>query len=358
MDSTEVDLDLVASYDFHLPRELIAQHPVEHRIDARLMLINRKLGTIAHHHVRDLPDLIEPGDALVLNNSKVIPARLVGSRTATGGRWEGLFLRQGQDGVWEILSKTRGQIQVGETITLQDRDGRDFPALTVLSKLEGGHIAVRPLDSSAGLWEVLEKYGRVPLPPYIRDGQMVDRDIENYQTVYAKTPGSVAAPTAGLHFTRDLIRHLQQKGVYTAAVTLHVGLGTFRPMSSDRLSEHEMHFEWGELSEGSAEKLNVCRTERGRVISVGTTSTRVLESAAQISGEKYAAWSGETNIFIRPPYQFRGVDALLTNFHLPKSTLMALVCAFAGRDLVMDAYRTAIQQQYRFYSYGDCMLII
>lgn len=358
MDSTEVDLDLVASYDFHLPRELIAQHPVEHRIDARLMLINRKLGTIAHHHVRDLPDLIEPGDALVLNNSKVIPARLVGSRTATGGRWEGLFLRQGQDGVWEILSKTRGQIQIGETITLQDRDGRDFPALTVLSKLEGGHIAVRPLDSSAGLWEVLEKYGRVPLPPYIRDGQMVDRDIENYQTVYAKTPGSVAAPTAGLHFTRDLIRHLQQKGVYTAAVTLHVGLGTFRPMSADRLSEHEMHFEWGELSEGSAEKLNVCRTERGRVISVGTTSTRVLESAAQISGEKYAAWSGETNIFIRPPYQFRGVDALLTNFHLPKSTLMALVCAFAGRDLTMDAYRTAIQQQYRFYSYGDCMLII
>ena len=358
MDSTEVDLDLVASYDFHLPRELIAQHPVEHRIDARLMLINRKLGTIAHHHVRDLPDLIEPGDALVLNNSKVIPARLVGSRTATGGRWEGLFLRQGQDGVWEILSKTRGQIQVGETITLQDRDGRDFPALTVLSKLEGGHIAVRPLDSSAGLWEVLEKYGRVPLPPYIRDGQMVDRDIENYQTVYAKTPGSVAAPTAGLHFTRDLIRHLQQKGVYTAAVTLHVGLGTFRPMSADRLSEHEMHFEWGELSEGSAEKLNVCRTERGRVISVGTTSTRVLESAAQVSGEKYAAWSGETNIFIRPPYQFRGVDALLTNFHLPKSTLMALVCAFAGRDLTMDAYRTAIQQQYRFYSYGDCMLII
>lgn len=358
MDSTEVDLDLVASYDFHLPRELIAQHPVEHRIDARLMLINRKLGTIAHHHVRDLPDLIEPGDALVLNNSKVIPARLVGSRTATGGRWEGLFLRQGQDGIWEILSKTRGHIQVGETITLQDRDGRDFPALTVLSKLEGGHIAVRPLDTSAGLWEVLEKYGRVPLPPYIRDGQMVDRDIENYQTVYAKTPGSVAAPTAGLHFTRDLIRHLQQKGVYTAAVTLHVGLGTFRPMSADRLSEHQMHFEWGELPEGSAEKLNVCRTERGRVISVGTTSTRVLESAAQVSGEKYAAWSGETNIFIRPPYQFRGVDALMTNFHLPKSTLMALVCAFAGRDLMMDAYRTAIQQQYRFYSYGDCMLII
>lgn len=358
MDSTEVDLDLVTSYDFHLPRELIAQHPVEHRIDARLMLINRKLGTIAHHHVRDLPDLIEPGDALVLNNSKVIPARLVGSRTATGGRWEGLFLRQGQDGVWEILSKTRGQIQVGETITLQDRDGRDFPALTVLSKLEGGHIAVRPLDSTAGLWEVLEKYGRVPLPPYIRDGQMVDRDIENYQTVYAKSPGSVAAPTAGLHFTRDLIRHLQQKGVYTAAVTLHVGLGTFRPMSTERLSDHEMHFEWGELPEGSAEKLNVCHAERGRVISVGTTSTRVLESAAQVNGQQYAAWSGETNIFIRPPYQFRAVDALLTNFHLPKSTLMALVCAFAGRDLVMDAYRSAIQQQYRFYSYGDCMLIV
>lgn len=358
MDGTEVDLDQVSAYDFHLPRELIAQHPVEHRIDARLMLINRKLGTISHYHVRDLPDLIEPGDALVLNNSKVIPARLVGSRTSTGGRWEGLFLREGEDGIWEILSKTRGHIQIGETITLQDRDGRDFPALTVLSKLEGGHLAVRPLDSTARLWDVLDQFGRVPLPPYIRDGQMVDRDLENYQTVYAKTPGSVAAPTAGLHFSKDLIRHLQQKGVYTAAVTLHVGLGTFRPVTADRLSQHEMHYEWGELPEGSAEKMSLCKSENGKVIAVGTTSTRVLEAAAQSTEKPYMTWSGETNIFIRPPYQFKAVDALMTNFHLPKSTLIALVCAFAGRDLVMEAYRTAIQQQYRFYSYGDCMLII
>jgi S-adenosylmethionine:tRNA ribosyltransferase-isomerase len=358
MDSTDVDLDQVAAYDFHLPRELVAQHPVEHRIDARLMLIDRKHGTIAHHHVRDLPDLIEPGDALVLNNSKVIPARLVGSRTSTGGRWEGLFLRQGDDGVWEILSKTRGNLTVGETITLQDRDGRDFPTLTVLSKLESGHIAVRPLDRQASHQDILERFGRVPLPPYIRDGQMVDRDLENYQTVYARVAGSVAAPTAGLHFSKDLIRHLQQKGVYTAAVTLHVGLGTFRPVSTDRLSQHHMHFEWGELPEGSSEKLKFCRAEGGRVIAVGTTSTRVLESAAQATGQPFDTWSGETNIFIHPPYQFRATDALLTNFHLPKSTLLALVCAFAGRDLVLEAYRTAIQQQYRFYSYGDCMLIL
>lgn len=358
MDGTDIDLDQVAAYDFHLPRELIAQHPVEHRIDARLLLVDRKQATLAHYHVRDLPDLIEPGDALVLNNSKVIPARLVGSRTATGGRWEGLFLREGENGVWELLSKTRGNIAVGETITLQDRDGRDFPALTVLSKLEDGHIAVRPLDPSASRIEILERFGRVPLPPYIRDGQMVDRDLENYQTVYAKVAGSVAAPTAGLHFTKELLRHLQQKGVYTAPVTLHVGLGTFRPVSSKTLSQHQMHSEWGELPDSSAEKLRLCRAEGGRVIAVGTTSTRVLESAAKSSGRPFEPWSGETNIFIHPPYQFQAMDALLTNFHLPKSTLLALVCAFAGRDLVMEAYRTAIEQQYRFYSYGDCMLII
>ena len=358
MDSTEVDLDQIAAYDFELPRELIAQHPVEHRIDARLMLIDRKLGTISHHHVRDLPDLIEPGDALVLNNSKVIPARLVGHRTSTGGRWEGLFIRESENGVWEILSKTRGHLQIGETITLQDREGRDVPALTVLARLADGHLAVRVIEPGNGQFEVLERFGRVPLPPYIRDGQMVDKDFENYQTVYAKNPGSVAAPTACLHFTKDLIRHLQQKGVVTAAVTLHVGLGTFRPVSTERLSDHQMHTEWGELPESSAERLNRCRAENGRVIAVGTTSTRVLEAAAQASGKVYSNWSGDTNIFIRPPYQFKAVDGLLTNFHLPKSTLIALVSAFASRDLVMEAYRVAIQQQYRFYSYGDCMLIL
>ncbi len=357
MKQVDMDQDSLELFDFQLPRELIAQHPVEHRIDARLMLIDRKLGTIEHFYVRDLPDLIQPGDALVLNNSKVIPARLTGTRTSTGGRWEGLYLREDVDGVWEILSKTRGSLTIGETISLRDRDGRDVPVLTVLARLEDGHLAVRPVDGQ-GREEVLARFGRVPLPPYIRDGQMVDKDQETYQTVYAREPGSVAAPTAGLHFTADLIRHLQNKGVITAAVTLHVGLGTFRPVSTKRLSEHKMHFEYGEFPETSAEKLRRCRENGGRIVAVGTTSTRLLEAAAQQTGSALQAWKGSTDIFIRPPYEFLAADAIMTNFHLPKSTLLALVSAFAGRDLVMRAYHEAIEQRYRFYSYGDCMLIL
>lgn len=358
MNQTQWDADLVESYDYHLPRQLIAQHPVEHRIDARLMLIDRQRQEISHLYVRDLPDLIQPGDALVLNTSRVIPARLVGSRTATGGRWEGLFLQSGEQGVWEILSKTRGRLAVGETLSLQDHEGREQPLLIVLAKLASGHLAVRPMDRDLSLEELLERFGRVPLPPYIRNGQMVDRDVESYQTVYAKQPGSLAAPTAGLHFTSDLIKHLQQKGVMTASVVLHVGLGTFRPVSAERLSEHPMHSEWAELPETTAERLQQCRRQQGRIVAVGTTSVRVLESAARATGGPHQAWSGQTNLLIRPPYRFQAIDALMTNFHLPKSTLLALVCAFAGRELVMDAYHRAIEQKYRFYSYGDCMLIV
>jgi len=357
MKQVDVDQDSLELYDFQLPRELIAQHPVEHRIDARLMLINRQTGTLEHFYVRDLPDLIEPGDALVLNNSKVIPARLTGTRTSTLGRWEGLFLREDYAGTWEILSKTRGSLTIGETISLRDRDGRDLPVLTVVARLDDGHLAVRPLDGLT-LDEVLERFGRVPLPPYIRDGQMVDKDQETYQTVYAREPGSVAAPTAGLHFTIDLIRHLQNKGVTTAPVTLHVGLGTFRPVSAARLSEHKMHSEWGELPEASAAKLQQCRERGGRVIAVGTTSTRTLEAAALQTGQALQTWKGSTDIFIRPPYEFQATDALMTNFHLPKSTLLALVSAFASRELILRAYHEAIEQRYRFYSYGDCMLIV
>ena len=207
MKNTQIDLDEVAAYDFKLPRELIAQHPVEHRIDARLMLIDRKSGSIEHYYVRDLPELLAASDALILNDSKVIPARLIGTRTSTGGKWEGLFLRVDSQGVWEILSKTRGNLTPGETLSLRDREGRERPLLTVIARLEEGNLAVRPIDMETR--EVLDQYGRVPLPPYIRDGQMVDQDVESYQTVYAKHPGSVAAPTAGLHFTSDLIRHLQ-----------------------------------------------------------------------------------------------------------------------------------------------------
>lgn len=356
MADIKMDEDDVRAYDFQLPRELIAQHPVEHRIDARLMLLDRQQGSIEHLYVRDLPDLIRPGDALVLNDSKVIKARLIGCRSSTRGRWEGLFLGE-ENGVWRILSKTRGKLVEGETITLRDCEGRDVEMLSIVARLEGGHLAVRPLQGDS-TEEILGRFGRVPLPPYIRDGQMVDTDVRSYQTVYAKRPGSVAAPTAGLHFTADLIRHLQSKGVVTAPVTLHVGLGTFRPVASEKLSEHKMHTEVAELSENSALKLQRCREQGGRVVAVGTTSTRVLEAAAAQSGQAFTTWAGETDIFIRPGFDFAAVDALMTNFHLPKSTLLALVSAFAGREFVLQAYAEAIEQRYRFYSYGDCMLIL
>lgn len=357
MNDTEFDAGSVDAYDYELPRELIAQHPLDHRIDARLLLIDRKSGELTHHYVRDLPDLLNVGDALVLNNSKVIAARLVGKRTSTQGRWEGLYLRAADNGFWELLSKTRGHLTPGETISLRDHDGRDSEQLVVCSRLEEGHLVVRPLEPIA-IDDFLARFGRVPLPPYIRDGQMVDQDVESYQTVYAKHPGSVAAPTAGLHFSTDLIRHLQRRGVVTAAVTLHVGIGTFRPVATARIDDHNMHYEWCELTDAAAAKIMETRSAGGRVVAVGTTSVRVLESAAQKNSPQLLGWSGETNIFIRPPYKFQMVDALLTNFHLPKSTLLMLASAFAGRDLIMQAYREAIEERYRFYSYGDCMLIV
>ena len=357
MNDTEYDAGSVEAYDYELPRELIAQHPLDHRIDARLLLVDRKSGELSHHYVRDLPDLLNVGDVLVLNNSKVIAARLVGHRTSTRGRWEGLYLRAEENGFWKILSKTRGYLTAGETISLRDHDGRDSQQLVVCSRLEEGQLVVRPLEP-IGIEEFLVRFGRVPLPPYIRDGQMVDQDVESYQTVYAKNPGSVAAPTAGLHFSTDLIRHLQRRGVLTAAVTLHVGIGTFRPVSTARIEDHKMHSEWCELTEAAAAKITAARAAGGRVVAVGTTTVRVLESAAAKNSPHFGGWSGETNIFIREPYPFRVVDALLTNFHLPKSTLLMLVSAFAGRELIKQAYRAAIEERYRFYSYGDCMLIV
>ncbi len=357
MNDTEFDAGSVDAYDYELPRELIAQHPLDHRIDARLLLVDRKSGTLSHHYVRDMPDLLNAGDALVLNNSKVIAARLVGKRTSTQGRWEGLYLRSADNGFWELLSKTRGSLTPGETISLRDHDGRDSEQLVVCSRLEEGHLVVRPMEP-IGIEEFLSRFGRVPLPPYIRDGHMVDQDVQSYQTVYAKNPGSVAAPTAGLHFSTDLIRHLQRRGVITAAVTLHVGIGTFRPVAAQRVDDHKMHAEWCEITDVVASKINDARAAGGRVVAVGTTSVRVLESAARLNAGKLAGWSGETDIFIRPPYQFKMVDALLTNFHLPKSTLLMLVSAFASPDLIKHAYQEAIRERYRFYSYGDCMLII
>ncbi len=354
-------------YDYHLPRERIAQDPLPTRSDARLMTVDRSTGEIDHYHVRDLPELLRVDDALVLNNTRVIPARLVGYRTKTGGRWQGLYLRSDQETeLWEVLTKTRGTLVAGETITVQDRDGRDGMLLKIVARTDEGHLIVKPELPSGFVEELtlheaadwLERFGRVPLPPYIRDGHMVDADVENYQTVFAQPRGSVAAPTAGLHFTKQLIDNIGAKGTEICEVTLHVGIGTFRPIATAQLADHQMHEEWGQIDAATAEQICARRERGGRCVAVGTTSVRVLESAAAACGGQLKAWTGTTDLFIKPPFDFQVVDALMTNFHLPRSSLLVLVSAFATRKLAMKAYQTAIEQEYRFYSYGDAMLIV
>ncbi len=363
-------------YDFDLPRELIAQHPLANRGDARLMLVDRQSGRIDHAHVRDLVDYLNPGDALVLNTSRVVPAKLVGYRVATRGRWQGLFLAvDPQTGVWEVLTKTRGRLVDGEAIMVQDRSGRDALTLRCIARTDDGHLLVKPepplaverpgrSETPASLaaeadsaFELLERFGRVPLPHYIRDGQMVDSDLTDYQTVFANQPGSVAAPTAGLHFTKPLLNRIGEAGVEIAGVTLHVGIGTFRPITVDSLDQHRMHSEWGELTAASCDALNRTRAADKRVIAVGSTSVRVLESAALAGGGRLASWRGETDLFIRPGHRFAGCDAIMTNFHLPRSSLLVMISAFAGRELIRAAYDEAIRNEYRFFSYGDAMLI-
>lgn len=351
-------------FDYDLPRELIAQEPLANRADARLMVVDREAGTIAHHHVRDLPDLLRGGDRLVLNNTRVVPAKLVGRRDETGGGWEGLYLGDASNGAdessseWRLVCKTRGKLKAPESVTLFDRDGRDAERLWLVEKLDEGQWLARA-ESGRSAEEVLGAIGRVPLPHYIRGGQMVDSDVSRYQTVFAKKPGAVAAPTAGLHFTETLLRQVERRGVEFTALTLHVGMGTFRPIKTTA-DEHEMHAEWCELTPEAAAAINATRAEGGRLVAVGTTAVRTLETAANnaAGGDAVAAWSGETDLFLRPPHEFRAVDALLTNFHFPRTTLLLLVQAFGGVELVRRAYREAIEEEYRFYSYGDAMLIV
>jgi len=342
-------------YDYDLPRDLIAQQPLAVRSDARLMIVRRESKTIDHVHVRDLPEILSANDCLVFNDTKVIPARLVGRRDRTGARWSGLFLAADENGVWQVLSKTRGKLEAGEAIVVVSWDVRQSVTLRLLTKLDGGVWAVRPEPLGDPL-EILQRVGRVPLPPYIRDSEMTESDIETYQTVFAAQPGAVAAPTAGLHFTRDLLTQLRQRGIERQMVTLHVGIGTFRPITAERLDEHVMHSEWCSLSAETARQLNQARAAGRRVIAVGTTVARTLESAAE--PRELQMFQGPTNLFIRPPYQFRAVDALLTNYHLPKSTLLILVRTFGGDALIRRAYEQAIAERYRFYSYGDAMLIV
>ncbi len=344
-------------YDFELPPELIAQHPPANREDARLLSMNRAANSIDHAHIRDLPDLIHEGDCLVLNNTKVIPARLTGFRGDTRGRWNGLFLESDVDGNWRMLSKTRGKLKPGETILLQDRNGVERFEMTMLTKLDDASWVAR-VNEEGSTEDLLSQIGRVPLPHYIRGGNMIDADLEDYQTVFARQSGAVAAPTAGLHFTTRLIRLLVDRGVRIAQVTLHVGIGTFRPVTANDLDEHVMHFETGELTEKAVAVIQQTRLSGGRVIGVGTTSVRVLETAAACSADGLLEpWSGKTDLFIKPPYEFKAIDGLLTNFHLPRSTLLVLVRTFGGDELIKRAYAEAVEERYRFFSYGDAMLI-
>jgi S-adenosylmethionine:tRNA ribosyltransferase-isomerase len=335
--------------DYELPRELIAQEPLDDRDASRLLVIDREQGSIAHHHFRDLPNLLSRGDLLVLNDTRVLPARLIGKREKTGGKWEGLFLGEKQ-GLWELLAQTRGRPVIGETIVVAPGPLR----LTLRDRIDG-HWLAEP-SPRGDVMELLAISGRVPLPPYIRKGRANEVDVQRYQTVFATMDGSVAAPTAGLHFTPNLLERLRTRGVNVATVTLHVGLGTFEPIKTDDPSQHRMHAEWGEVPATTVAAVNACKSAGGRVIAVGTTATRALESAAREGTLK--PWRGETDIFIYPPYRFRVLDGLITNFHLPRTTLLLLVAAFAGVDLIKTAYAEAIRERYRFYSYGDAMLLI
>ena len=338
------------THDFYydLPEELIAQTPLQQRDASRLMTLDRTTGDIGHRHFYDMVELLNPGDCLVLNNSRVLPARLLGHRVPTMGAVEVLLLKDKGDGVWECLTKPGRKTQPGTELSFGD----GALTATVVDALDTGNKLIR-FHYEGIFLEVLERLGKMPLPPYIKEELA---DGERYQTVYSKINGSAAAPTAGLHFTRELLEKIQAKGVKLAYVTLHVGLGTFRPVKAEEITEHHMHSEFCMMSRETAQLLNETRRAGGRIVCVGTTSCRTLESLVQDDGtfEERSAW---TEIFIYPGYQFKVMDALITNFHLPESTLVMLVSAFAGREHVLHAYNVAVQERYRFFSFGDAMFI-
>ncbi|MCD4728043.1 MAG: tRNA preQ1(34) S-adenosylmethionine ribosyltransferase-isomerase QueA [Pirellulales bacterium] len=348
------ELDL-GNYDYDLPKGLIAQSPVVCRTDARLLVVDRGRNLLEHRYIRDLPEYLHDGDCLVINDTRVVPARLVGHRRNTGGHWEGLFLEARPDGLWRVMCKTRGKLEPGDSVTLLSAVGNDDVQLQLAARQSDGTWIARPMAEEDAL-TLLDRVGRVPLPPYIRKGRMIESDREHYQTVYAQVPGAVAAPTAGLHFTAALLDRLARQGVEICTLTLHVGPGTFRPITSETLAGHQMHSEWGCVGQQTVDLIAECRRRGGRVIAVGTTSVRLLETAS--AGGEPMPFSGHTDLFIRPPYRFRAIDALLTNFHLPRTTLLVLVRTFGGDKLIRRAYEEAIREQYRFFSYGDAMLIV
>ncbi|BAM47169.1 tRNA preQ1(34) S-adenosylmethionine ribosyltransferase-isomerase QueA [Amphibacillus xylanus] len=340
----------IEEFDFDLPEHLIAQTPLKDRTASKLMVLNRNDKSLEHRHFSDILDYLKPGDCLVLNNTKVLPARLYGVKEDTGAKVEVLLLHQKENDHWEVLVKPAKKVKLGTKLSF----GEGRLTATCTEILEHGGRIVR-FDYDGIFLEVLTELGEMPLPPYIKE-QLADQD--RYQTVYAKAEGSAAAPTAGLHFTNDLLEEIKAKGIEIAFVTLHVGLGTFRPVSVDRIEEHDMHSEYYHLSSKEAEKINRVKSQDGRIIAVGTTSTRTLEAIASENNGEIVPTSGWTSIFIYPPYQFKAVDAMITNFHLPKSTLIMLISALAGREFILDAYHEAIKQEYRFFSFGDAMLIV
>ena len=337
-----------SDYFYELPPELIAQDPLEDRSSSRLMVLDQKTGAVSHHVFREIPSFLRPGDCLVLNNTRVIPARLLGVREETGGAVEVLLLKRRTGDVWECLVKPGKKARPGTRLAFGD----GLLHAQVEDVVEDGNRLIRFFYD--GIWEeVLDRLGEMPLPPYITHKL---QDKNRYQTVYARFDGSAAAPTAGLHFTPKLLQQIEDMGVDLAYVTLHVGLGTFRPVKVENVKEHHMHSEYYQVSAEAAEKINRTKKNGGRVICVGTTSCRTVESAADENGQVEAG-CGDTDIFIYPGYRFKVLDALITNFHLPESTLVMLVSALAGREHVLAAYEEAVKERYRFFSFGDAMLI-
>ena len=340
-------MDLKDFY-YDLPEELIAQDPLEDRSSSRLLVLDRKTGDIEHKIFRDIIDYLNPGDCLVINDTKVIPARLIGVKADTGAAIEVLLLKRRQNDIWECLVKPGKKAREGAVIVFGEGDLKG----EIVDVIDDGNRLIH-FEYEGIFEEILDKLGQMPLPPYITH-KLADKN--RYQTVYAKNEGSAAAPTAGLHFTKELLESIRAKGVEIANVTLHVGLGTFRPVKVDKIEEHHMHSEFYCIEESEAEKINNAHKAGGRIIAVGTTSSRTLESASGDDGVVIAG-SGDTDIFIYPGYKFKAVDCLITNFHLPESTLVMLVSALAGRDKIMNAYEEAVKERYRFFSFGDAMFI-
>jgi S-adenosylmethionine:tRNA ribosyltransferase-isomerase len=345
-----------SDFDFDLPADLIAQSPLPARTQSRMMVINRKTAEIRHSHIAELPSFLKTGDLLVLNDTRVIPARLFGQKSDTGGRVEILLLEEINQNHWECLYRASGPPRIGTIVSFA---GGKLVG-EIMSVGDQGRVVIK-LTSERPVIDVVMETGFPPLPPYIKRPSertsIVDLDRDRYQTVYARNPGAIAAPTAGLHFTNELLAALEAQGVGRTSITLHVGPGTFKPVKTELIEDHAMEPERYMMDQVAAEKINHARAAGERIVAVGSTTVRTLETIAA-EHEPLTACSGRSSIFIHPPYDFRIVDVMLTNFHLPKSTLIMMISAFAGKDLIFNAYAEAIRQKYRFYSYGDCMLIL